>query len=110
MFLDEWLAQPMFQALPHDDLERAARSSDARGLADSLRFSGTGTQTDLTSSLSSLDVPTLILAGANDNKFVTEAARLQNSFPRATTVLIPQAGHAAHLERPSEVAEAISAL
>jgi 2-succinyl-6-hydroxy-2,4-cyclohexadiene-1-carboxylate synthase len=104
-FLDEWLAQPMFRALPHDDLERAARSSDAGGLANSLRFSGTGTQKDLTAPLTSLRVPTLILAGANDAKFVAEAARLQSSLPEATTALVPDAGHAVHLERPSAVAE-----
>jgi len=109
-FLDEWLAQPMFRTLPHDDLERAARSHDAKGLANSLRFSGTGTQRDLTTSISSLEVPTLILAGANDTKFVAEAARLQSSLPRATTALVPDAGHAAHLERPEVVAELMSDL
>jgi 2-succinyl-6-hydroxy-2,4-cyclohexadiene-1-carboxylate synthase len=109
-FLDEWLAQPMFRTLPHDDLERAARSRDAKGLANSLRFSGTGTQLDLTRSLSSMDVPTLILAGANDFKFVAEAARLQSALPRAATAVIGDAGHAAHLERPAAVAETLDAL
>ena len=46
-FLDEWLAQPMFKSVPNDPIERAARSHDARGLADSLRHAGTGTQDDL---------------------------------------------------------------
>ncbi len=109
-FLDEWLAQPMFRTLPHDDLERAARSRDAKGLANSLRFSGTGTQLDLTRSLSSMDVPTLILAGANDFKFVAEAARLQSALPRAATAVIGDAGHAAHLERPAAVAETLAVL
>jgi 2-succinyl-6-hydroxy-2,4-cyclohexadiene-1-carboxylate synthase len=109
-FLDEWLGQPMFRALPHDELERAARSRDAKGLANSLRFSGTGTQLDLTAALASMDVPALILAGVNDAKFVTEAARLQSALPRATTALVGDAGHAAHLERPNAVAEAIGAL
>jgi 2-succinyl-6-hydroxy-2,4-cyclohexadiene-1-carboxylate synthase len=109
-FLDEWLAQPMFRALPRDDLERAARSSDAEGLANSLRFSGTGTQRDLTKPLSSLEVPTLILAGAHDAKFVAEAARLHRSMPKAASALVPDAGHAAHLERPGAVAELIGAL
>jgi 2-succinyl-6-hydroxy-2,4-cyclohexadiene-1-carboxylate synthase len=109
-FLDEWLSQPMFRTLPHDDLERAARSSDAGGLANSLRFSGTGTQRDLTSPLTSLEVPALILAGANDPKFVAEAARLQSSLPQATTALVPDASHAAHLERPSAVAELMGVL
>jgi 2-succinyl-6-hydroxy-2,4-cyclohexadiene-1-carboxylate synthase len=109
-FLDEWLAQPMFRTLPRDDLERAARSADGRGLANSLRFSGTGTQRDLTTPLTSLDVPTLILAGAHDAKFVAEAVRLHSSLPLATFALVPDAGHAAHLERPDAVAELIGAL
>jgi 2-succinyl-6-hydroxy-2,4-cyclohexadiene-1-carboxylate synthase len=108
-FLDEWLAQPMFRALPRDDVERAARSTDAKGLANSLRFSGTGTQRDLTLPLTSLEVPTLILAGANDAKFVVEAGRLQSSLSRSATALVPDAGHAAHLERPGAVAELIGA-
>jgi 2-succinyl-6-hydroxy-2,4-cyclohexadiene-1-carboxylate synthase len=110
IFLDEWLAQPMFRTLPTDELERAARSCDARGLATSLRLSGTGTQLDLTATLSSLDVPTLILAGANDAKFVAEAARLQNSLSRATCALVPNAGHAAHLEQPGDVADLVGAI
>ena len=109
-FLDEWLAQPMFRTLPHDDLERAARSRDAKGLANSLRFSGTGTQQDLTVPLASLDVPTLILAGADDAKFVAEAARLQDSLPYSTTALVPGCGHAAHLQRPDAAAELVTAL
>jgi 2-succinyl-6-hydroxy-2,4-cyclohexadiene-1-carboxylate synthase len=109
-FLDEWLAQPMFRSLPTDGPERTARSCDARGLANSLRFSGTGTQRDLTTTLSSLEIRTLILAGANDAKFVAEAARLQNSSSLSTCALVPDAGHAAHLERPRAVADLIGDL
>jgi 2-succinyl-6-hydroxy-2,4-cyclohexadiene-1-carboxylate synthase len=44
VFLDEWLDQKMFAGLPIDPIERAARSTDAEGLANSLRFAGSGTQ------------------------------------------------------------------
>jgi 2-succinyl-6-hydroxy-2,4-cyclohexadiene-1-carboxylate synthase len=37
-FLDEWLAQPMFSSLPPDPRERAARSSNAKGLAGARLF------------------------------------------------------------------------
>ncbi len=106
-FLDEWLAQPMFASLPHDPEERAARSRDASGLSDSLRRSGTGTQSWLGGALTSLDLPTLIVAGANDHKFVGEAQLLDDTLPNATVTLIAHAGHAAHLERPVDVAELI---
>jgi 2-succinyl-6-hydroxy-2,4-cyclohexadiene-1-carboxylate synthase len=109
-FLDEWLAQPMFRSLPRDPLERAARSSDAPGLADSLRRAGTGTQRDLTKALSALGVSTSILAGTRDTKFVGEANRLQSAIAKSTSTLVENAGHAAHLERPQQVAEIVIAL
>ncbi len=109
-FLEEWLAQPMFRSLPADPLERAARSHDARGLADSLRYAGTGTQDDLTGPLRHLTTPTLILAGANDEKFANEANRLGETIARSTRRLVPDAGHAAHLERPESVAALVATL
>jgi 2-succinyl-6-hydroxy-2,4-cyclohexadiene-1-carboxylate synthase len=109
-FLDEWLAQPMFQSLPNDARERAARSSNATGLAESLRHAGTGTQNDLTDPLRTLRVATLILAGAKDAKFASEAARLRSAIPTSLSCLVDDAGHAAHLEQPQRVAEQLSDL
>jgi 2-succinyl-6-hydroxy-2,4-cyclohexadiene-1-carboxylate synthase len=110
VFLNEWLAQPMFQSLPSDPLERAARSSDASGLADSLRCAGAGTQRDLTNALGDLRVTTTILAGTKDAKFVGEARRLRNAIPVSISALVEDAGHAAHLERPDRVAELLTDL
>jgi 2-succinyl-6-hydroxy-2,4-cyclohexadiene-1-carboxylate synthase len=109
-FLDEWLAQPMFTSLPRDDMERRLRSHDAHGLATSLRFAGTGTQEWLGESLKSFKRPTLVLAGVNDKKFVTEARRLQDTLAHAASAFVADAGHAAHLERPVLVAELVSNL
>lgn len=106
-FLSEWLAQPMFASLPTDARERAARSTDAAGLASSLRHAGTGTQDDLTSPLGGLEVPTLILAGSRDAKFVDEAARLHAATPASHVHLVADAGHAAHLEAPEAVASLV---
>jgi len=109
-FLDEWLAQPMFATLPDDPFERAARSSDARGLANSLRTSGTGTQAWLGETITSVTVPTLVIAGANDTKFVGEARLLNESLGASTTSLVQDTGHAAHLERPDEAAALIASV
>jgi 2-succinyl-6-hydroxy-2,4-cyclohexadiene-1-carboxylate synthase len=104
-FLDEWLARPMFASLPHDPLERAARSRDTTGLSSSLRRAGTGTQAWLGNELASLDVPTLVLAGANDAKFVGEARYLHQTLSNAAVAFVAGAGHAAHLERPDDFAQ-----
>lgn len=106
-FLDEWLAQPMFASLPRDPSERAARSTGARGLANSLRRSGTGTQAWLGDRLGSLDVPATVVAGENDAKFVLEAERLGGFLKDARVSLVPGAGHAAHLEQPTATANAL---
>jgi 2-succinyl-6-hydroxy-2,4-cyclohexadiene-1-carboxylate synthase len=109
-FLDEWLGQPMFATLPDDPLERAARSTDARGLANSLRTAGTGTQAWLGEAMRSVSVPTLMIAGANDTKFVGEARLLSEALRNSATSLVRDAGHAAHLERPHEVATLIASV
>jgi len=104
-FLDEWLARPMFASLPRDPLERAVRSRDTKGLSNSLRCAGTGTQAWLGDALASLDVPTLVVAGANDTKFVGEARLLHQTLPSASAAFVAGAGHAAHLERPDTFAQ-----
>jgi len=109
-FLEEWLAQPMFVTLPDDPLERGARSGDTRGLANSLRYAGTGTQAWLGGRATSLAVPALIVAGVNDPKFVGEARLLNETLENATTSLVHNAGHAAHLERPDDVAALVASV
>jgi 2-succinyl-6-hydroxy-2,4-cyclohexadiene-1-carboxylate synthase len=106
-FLEEWLAQPMFAALPPDREERLTRSRDPRGLASSLRLSGTGTQNWLGSALAGLEVTTHSLAGALDSKFAVEAQAIADTVRHGVANLIPHARHAAHLEKPELTAALI---
>jgi 2-succinyl-6-hydroxy-2,4-cyclohexadiene-1-carboxylate synthase len=103
-FLDEWLAREMFASLPNDPVERAARSRDAHGLAGSLRVAGTGTQRWLSPLLDSLPMPTLAFAGALDEKFRREASAIAEGVADGTAEFVPDAHHAAHLERPEQSA------
>jgi len=106
-FLDYWLALPMFASLPVDSVERSARSTDAEGLARSLRLAGTGTQEWLGERLKELRVPTLVMAGERDEKFSLEARAMNQSLPNSELYVVPGANHAAHLEAPANVAHAI---
>jgi 2-succinyl-6-hydroxy-2,4-cyclohexadiene-1-carboxylate synthase len=108
-FLDEWLTRPMFADLPPDPLERAARSTNGAGLADSLRRAGTGTQEWLEPRLASIDVATLALAGSNDVKFSAEARAIAHAVTRGRHESIEDAGHAAHLEQPKQTAQVVEA-
>jgi 2-succinyl-6-hydroxy-2,4-cyclohexadiene-1-carboxylate synthase len=105
-FLDRWLAQPLFATLPPERAGRADRlANTTRGLAASLRLHGTGAQEPLWDRLAALRPPTLLIAGALDAKFAALAERMAERIgPAATVTLVPGAGHAAHLERPDEVA------
>jgi 2-succinyl-6-hydroxy-2,4-cyclohexadiene-1-carboxylate synthase len=112
-FLDEWLAQPLFatlQRLGPDFMarERATRlANDARGLASSLRALGPAAQPPLFDALPRVNVPVLLVAGALDERFVAAAHELARSLPRAEVCVIPDAGHAAHVEQPEAFQRAV---
>ena len=106
-FLREWTAQPLFATLPDDAIEFATRSRDAAGLAMALRYMGTGTQVPLDEMLSHCTVPTLIIAGEYDEKFIHEAHRLHDCLSNSRVVIVPRAGHAVHLEQPRYLARVV---
>jgi 2-succinyl-6-hydroxy-2,4-cyclohexadiene-1-carboxylate synthase len=49
----------------------------------------------------------LAIAGARDEGYVAAAQRIADVAPRARAVIVEEAGHAAHLQRPERVAELI---
>lgn len=102
-FLDRWLAQPMFRGLDAESAHLAARLHNrADGMAASLRHCGTGAQEDLQPRLAALSQPTLVIVGAEDEKFASIGLELPGSLHR-----VSGAGHTAHLERPGPTADAV---
>jgi 2-succinyl-6-hydroxy-2,4-cyclohexadiene-1-carboxylate synthase len=105
-FLERWLAGPLFAGLRPDPADLAARQANPpEGLAAALRLLGTGVQDPLWDRLGELRTPVLLLAGAEDAKFAALAREMAEAMGASAEVaLVPGAGHAAHLERPEEVA------
>ena len=101
-FLDRWLALPLFASLSPDAADPAdRRRNTAAGLASSLRHAGTGAQDDLWPRLGELSMPVLVVAGDRDTKFRAIAERAADAIgANASFALVPDAGHAAHLEQP----------
>ena len=100
LFLKEWLALPMFVGLQDDTAQISDRlTNTAQGLANSLRFAGTGTQLPLWQKLKEIKIPVLLIAGANDSKFSDIALRIQAEIPQATLAIVPASGHTVHLEQ-----------
>jgi len=101
-FLERWLATPLFAGLsPEAAGLDARRENAAAGLAAALRLMGPGTQEPLFRRLDELTMPVLVVAGELDDRFTEQALHLGGWIgPTAQLVLVPDAGHACHLENP----------
>lgn len=110
-FLDEWLAQPLFAGLsPAAACRRERVENTAAGLASSLRRAGTGMQEPLWDRLGALSMPVLVVTGDADTKFTAIADAMVAAIgPGATQIVVPGAGHTAHLERPDAFLSALRA-
>ncbi len=110
--VEVWERQPLF-ADQSDRLVEAQRpgrlSQDPRRLAVLLRTAGQGTMEPIWGRLPTLDLPILALAGARDERYRRETRRIAAEAPNAYAAVIEHAGHAAHLQRPGEFADALLA-
>jgi pimeloyl-ACP methyl ester carboxylesterase len=94
--------QPALVARTHDRMAR----TPARAIAGTLR--GLAIRPDRTAILAGIEVPTLVLAGAEDAVIpVEEAETMARHIPGAKLVLIPEAGHLTPLENPGATDRAI---
>lgn len=105
-FVDMWERLPIFAsrkrlAAPVKAAVRARTlRNDPRSLAAALQGFGTGTLPSLWQHLPRIEVPTLLIAGELDVKFVAIAEQMSALLPNGRLVVVPEAGHTVHLERP----------
>jgi 2-succinyl-6-hydroxy-2,4-cyclohexadiene-1-carboxylate synthase len=106
-FVDRWEALPLWasQARLPDEVRAGLRAqrlnNRAVGLANSLRGLGTGAQAPLHDRLADLPMPALVIAGRLDAKFAAIARAMAAALPQGRLALVPEAGHAVHLEQPA---------
>ena len=105
-FIDRWQAIPLFatqDGLPasvREELRRQRLRNSAVGLANSLRGAGAGVEDSVLSRLGEIRVPTLLIAGALDQKYVAFAHKMGEALPCANVQIVPEAGHTIHLAQP----------
>lgn len=104
-----WKSQERLPPAAHFWLHENRLRNDPSGLAHSLRGMGTGVQPSLWDRLGALSMPLLLLAGAEDEKFVAIARQMAHSIPQARLVIVPDAGHTVHLEQPQAWREVLLA-
>jgi 2-succinyl-6-hydroxy-2,4-cyclohexadiene-1-carboxylate synthase len=106
-----WERQPLFadQSDVLVDAQRPGRlSHDPRSLALILRTAGQGALDPVWHDLRALELPLLAIAGARDEGYSSAAKRIASTAPHARAAIVEDAGHAAHLQRPDEVARLIT--
>jgi 2-succinyl-6-hydroxy-2,4-cyclohexadiene-1-carboxylate synthase len=112
-FVERWMANPLFatQSRLGDNYLSGARAqrlgNDPIALATSLRQASTGRMAPLHDLLDRCTMPVGLIVGGDDAKFVGIAETLAHRLPDAVIHTIDAAGHAAHLEDPAAVAEAV---
>ncbi len=105
-FVDRWEKLPLFSSqsrLPdaaHAALRAQRLQHTPTGLANSLRGIGQGVQPPMHDRLPLLRVPTLLIAGALDPDYCALAREMHTVIPASKLVIVPDAGHAVHLEQP----------
>lgn len=110
-FLDFWLGLSLFSALSEDQHFRAERLQHwGSGVSQTLLHRGTGNMESLWHRLGEIHVPTLVIAGEHDRKFVDIGHKLVEGIGRhAQMRVVEGSSHACHLQHPYETADAIMA-
>jgi 2-succinyl-6-hydroxy-2,4-cyclohexadiene-1-carboxylate synthase len=102
-FITEWLSNPMFQGLSAQYADIPNRNTNTeQGLANSLRYAGTGTQTPLWDQLKNLQMPVLIITGERDKKFTDIGREMKTEIPNCEYREMSGVGHTCHLEDISQ--------
>jgi 2-succinyl-6-hydroxy-2,4-cyclohexadiene-1-carboxylate synthase len=108
--VERWERNPVF-ASQSPDLVAAQRPGrldhSPADLAQLQRSAGQGACPPIWDRLGELRMPVLALAGENDHTYRAASERIASLVPRGSSGVIAGAGHAAHLEAPATVAEAI---
>ena len=82
-------------------MQARRRAQDPQGLARALEQAGTGTMRPLWPELSHCVIPTLLVAGEQDQRYGEIARQMARQIGCGRAWQVPSAGHCAHLEQPS---------
>ncbi|MBN93579.1 MAG: 2-succinyl-6-hydroxy-2,4-cyclohexadiene-1-carboxylate synthase [Deltaproteobacteria bacterium] len=112
-FVEYWRAQPVIRSqerilpLHRQAMKERRLQNRPLGLAQTLRGIGTGHMKPVWQEMATLEVPVLLMTGAEDEPFSAIAASMDAVLPRSLAVRVEEAGHCAHLEQPAATARCI---
>ncbi|MEB7434059.1 2-succinyl-6-hydroxy-2,4-cyclohexadiene-1-carboxylate synthase [Staphylococcus pasteuri] len=108
IFVNDWERLPLFAS--QYDLDKSVKkqirqnrmNQDPSKLAKALRDYGTGQMPNLWPSLINIQIPTIILAGQKDEKFVNIAQKMNEQIINSRKTIVSEAGHTIHVEDSAE--------
>jgi 2-succinyl-6-hydroxy-2,4-cyclohexadiene-1-carboxylate synthase len=113
-FVTRWERLPLWEsqrALP-DAVRASVRAQRVAnrpdGLANSLRGAGAGIDEPVLDRLTTISAPTLLVAGALDERYVALGRTMERALPNARLAIVLEAGHAVHLEQPVRFLDAVA--
>jgi 2-succinyl-6-hydroxy-2,4-cyclohexadiene-1-carboxylate synthase len=107
-----WERQPLFadQSELLVEQQRPGRlAQDPVALARLLRTAGQGVLDPVWHELLTFQLPMLAVAGGRDEGYVSAAQKMADIAPNAKAEIVENAGHAAQLQRPDELASVVGA-
>ena len=109
-FLNTWYDLPLFESLNHHPglkakLRRERIRQSPQDVAAVLGALSPGRQPDLWPHLSRVQVPTLLIAGRLDQKYMGLLGEMNRVIPNSHFVLLDGCGHNVHLEDPDRYME-----
>ena len=113
-FLSAWQNTPLIRTqqvvtgTQSEEMMTERRLHTPAGLAHAVRCLSPGILPEYWSTLSRLDIPTLLVVGETDSKYRLLATRMSKSLPKAEELIIASAGHAPHIEAPAMTAQGIN--
>lgn len=86
---------------------RASTHRSAEGLARAARGMLAQVDSRVIESLPNIQVPTLLIVGADDTPFLAATDYMEKKIPAAKKVVIPDAGHASNIHQPAAINDAV---
>ncbi|MBL0847476.1 MULTISPECIES: 2-succinyl-6-hydroxy-2,4-cyclohexadiene-1-carboxylate synthase [Mammaliicoccus] len=107
-FVEEWSQLSLFESqsiLSHKERNRIKKmrlSQSPGGLSKALIDYGTGAQRSYWDKLNDLDLPTCIIVGEKDKKFIEIGKRMHECIKNSKFQIVNDAGHTIHVEQPEK--------
>lgn len=107
-FIGEWYSREMFKSLsniPHEDyiqFIKKRKENNPLGLAYMIKNFSPGLMKNHWPDLEQLKTNVLLISGSLDKKFTNINRKMIQSLPNSEHIVIDNAGHNVHLEKPEE--------